>query len=417
MSHLKVIFPGEERLMNQKNISMPSQLSGLLDFVRWVAALLVVLQHVRYLWCVEYTNVQNKTLLIKFFYFITGFGSEAVLVFFVLSGYLVGGGALRKWREGKYSSRDYLISRFSRIYTVLLPALIFGGLLDWIGLQYFNASEIYTNSPSLHTKLLDFYISNNLGWEIFFGNLAHLQGMLTSHFGSNGPLWSLAYEWWYYCLFGLILEVLNRKSSELIFWFLVAVLLLAIAVLPTNLLLYMVIWGFGVWVAMLDPVRLKFPLYVGGSIFILVLIGSRISHIALDGSVTNILGSMLIRCVRDLSLAAGFSLLILSLQSQSLYSIRTLMFHKLMADFSFTIYLMHVPLLVFMTAMLNSEFDVQFFAQPTAQALLLSTVILLMIYGMLFLFSRVTEKNTPHVKAYLVKLTARFRQSKQTEIA
>jgi hypothetical protein len=214
-----------------------------------------------------------------------------------------------------------------------------------------------------------------------------------------------------------MLEVLNRKSSGLIFWFLVAVLLLAIAVLPTNLLLYIVIWGFGVWVAMLDPLHLKCPLYVGASVFILVLIGSRISHIALDGSATNILGSMLIRCGRDLSLAAGFSLLILSFQSQSLYSIRTLVFHKLMADFSFTIYLMHVPLLVFITAMLNSEFDVQFFVQPTTQTVLLLTVILLTIYGMLFLFSGGTEKNTPFVKAYLVKLTARFRQSKLSRIA
>jgi peptidoglycan/LPS O-acetylase OafA/YrhL len=110
MTHYKNYLPsGRDVAVLEKN-SIPSQLSGLLDFVRWVAALLVVLQHVRYLWCVEYTNVQNKTLWIKLFYFITGFGSEAVLVFFMLSGYLVGGGALRKWRDGKYSSRDYFIT-------------------------------------------------------------------------------------------------------------------------------------------------------------------------------------------------------------------------------------------------------------------------------------------------------------------
>src|SRR5450830_102204 len=147
--------------MQTKNLSMTPEFSGFLDFVRWLAALLVVLQYVRCLWFAEYANVQNKPLLIKSFYFFTGFGSESVLVFFVLSGFLVGGGALRKWRAGTYSATDYFIGRFSRIYIVLLPALICGGLLDWIGLQYFNSTGIYTNSPSFHTKSLDFYISNN----------------------------------------------------------------------------------------------------------------------------------------------------------------------------------------------------------------------------------------------------------------
>ena len=82
--------------MQAKNTSMSPQFSGFLDFIRWMAALLVVLQHIRYLWFAEYADIQNKTILFKLFYFLTGFGSEAVMVFFVLSGFLVGGGGLKK---------------------------------------------------------------------------------------------------------------------------------------------------------------------------------------------------------------------------------------------------------------------------------------------------------------------------------
>lgn len=73
--------------MQAKNMSMSPEFSGFLDFVRWMAALLVVLQHIRYLWFAEYADIQNKTILFKLFYFLTGFGSEAVMVFFVLSGF------------------------------------------------------------------------------------------------------------------------------------------------------------------------------------------------------------------------------------------------------------------------------------------------------------------------------------------
>jgi len=82
--------------MQTKNLSLSPELPGFLNIVRWVAALLVVLQHIRFLWFAEYANEQNKSSLIKIFYFFTGFGSEAVIVFFVLSGFLVGGGSLTK---------------------------------------------------------------------------------------------------------------------------------------------------------------------------------------------------------------------------------------------------------------------------------------------------------------------------------
>ncbi len=387
--------------MSQKDLSVSPHLSGFLDFVRWLAALLVVLGHIRGLWCAEYANLQNKTFLIKALYFLTGFGPEAVMVFFVLSGYLVGGGALLRWRAGKFRARDYFISRFSRIYTVLLPALVFGGILDWLGLRYFNATEIYTNSPSLHTLLLDFYINKNLGIATFLGNVANLQSILTSHFGSNSPLWSLAWEWWYYCLFGLMLELVVRRSSGLLFWIFASAVLFAFAVLPALLLLYMVIWGVGALAANLDFKRFIISPYAAAALFIFMLIGTRLLRILWDSYMTTLPSSMYTRFWPNLLLAASFSLLIISLRNRPYPILRHLAFHKHMADFSYTIYLMHVPLLVFITAILSSHFGVPFFIPPGPQVLLIMIAILLVIYILLYLFSRIAERFTPNVKALL----------------
>ena len=68
-----------------------------LDFIRWSAAMLVVVAHARHLLFVDYYLLVYKdptflhSISNKLFYFITGLGHEAVVLFFVLSGYLVGG--------------------------------------------------------------------------------------------------------------------------------------------------------------------------------------------------------------------------------------------------------------------------------------------------------------------------------------
>lgn len=380
--------------MQKNNLLVPSQLTGFLDFARWMSALLVVLGHVRGLWCVEFTNLQNKSFLLKVFYFLTGFGPEAVMVFFVLSGYLVGGGALLKWRVGKFSASEYFISRFSRIYTVLLPALVCGGALDWFGFQYFNRADIYTNSSNHQSLMLAFDVNRDLNSATFFGNLANLQGVLTEYFGSNSPLWSLAFEWWYYCLFGLMLELSARKASDISFWVFVAAALFAFGVLPGPLLLYMVIWGVGVLAASIDSKQFKISPSFASVLLILLLMGTRSFHI----------GSLYTRFVPNLLLAVSFSLLIISLRNRSYPMFRQLTFHKFMADFSYTIYLMHVPLLVFITAIISSSFGVPFYVQPTPLVFLIMVGVLLVLYVALYSFAQATERFTPNIKSLMTAL-------------
>ena len=66
-----------------------------LDAIRGLAALLVFWSHVRALFFVPYESVAHRNALIKVLYFFDGFGHSAVMVFFVLSGFLISSSVLR----------------------------------------------------------------------------------------------------------------------------------------------------------------------------------------------------------------------------------------------------------------------------------------------------------------------------------
>ncbi|MES2091144.1 MAG: acyltransferase family protein [Pseudomonadota bacterium] len=183
---------------------MNINLRSFIDASRWLAAFFVVVGHVRHLILIDFKEVEDKALLYKAVYFLTGLGHEAVVVFFVISGFLVGGLTWERWRAHGVKLQPYFSARASRIYTVLVPALLVGLLLDLVGLHWFNKSELYTNSLQYHTISLNSTISAAMDLPTFFGNLFMMQGILTGNLGSNAPLWSLANEWWYYCIFALV---------------------------------------------------------------------------------------------------------------------------------------------------------------------------------------------------------------------
>ena len=87
------------------------------------------------LFFVDYEAIARHNPLTVAAYLVSGLGHQWVIVFFVLSGYLVGGSVLRSVRTGSWSWRAYLLARLSRLYVVLLPALLLGGALDWLGMH------------------------------------------------------------------------------------------------------------------------------------------------------------------------------------------------------------------------------------------------------------------------------------------
>lgn len=78
----------------------------------------------------HYPQVPHHNPLLAAVYLASGLGQQWVIVFFVLSGYLVGGSVLRSMALDRWSWRGYLLNRMTRLYTVRVPALVLGAVLD-----------------------------------------------------------------------------------------------------------------------------------------------------------------------------------------------------------------------------------------------------------------------------------------------
>jgi peptidoglycan/LPS O-acetylase OafA/YrhL len=365
--------------------------STALNCCRWVAALFVVLQHIRHLLLIDYEKLQHKNLFFKAFYFLTGLGTEAVIVFFVISGFLVGGGALKKYFNGRYDAKDYAIHRISRIYTVLIPALLFGCMLDFIGFTYFNQSMIYTNA--VQSPISD-VIANNVTTEFLIGNVLMLQGLFVPVLGSNGPLWSLAFEWWYYCIFWAILGIASSSSMarRLVYG---AFVLASIILLPTKLLLWFLLWLMGVALAWAGSFKLKIHPILGLLVFGGVLVCVRLSYRLVDFPGQE---PLYIAFFRDFAVAIGCFVLLVSLSRIQSFRLGSANFHSTMTDFSYTTYLVHFPMLTVLGAFVHDYFGIRFDQQPTLVGGLYFLALLSAIYLYSYLFAKLTEGNTGRVR-------------------
>lgn len=163
-----------------------------LDWLRFVAAFIVLISHARGFNWVRYSDlpVNHKNWWTPAFFLLTHLGFEAVVVFFVLSGFLVGGKVLERVIHDTFEFREYAIDRISRIYVPLLPALFLSAVVGLVCGLPVTARD-------------------------FFGNLIGLQGIYCRNFADNLPLWSLAYEFWFYLLAGFAALILVRVRVHL----------------------------------------------------------------------------------------------------------------------------------------------------------------------------------------------------------
>lgn len=154
-------------------------MSLYLDLVRFLAALVVFIVH---------ANYHRFTGGLPLLWRLSDLGNEAVMVFFVLSGFVIAFVANTKERKFK----DFMISRFARLYSVVFPALLLTIVLDAAG-WHFGYRELfeqwgYRGQHPLARTLANLFFVNQL----WFLNVRPF---------SNVPFWSIGYEFWYYVLF------------------------------------------------------------------------------------------------------------------------------------------------------------------------------------------------------------------------
>jgi peptidoglycan/LPS O-acetylase OafA/YrhL len=366
--------------------------SAHLDWIRGVSAAAVMVGHVRGLFFLDYPELSRKSPALALFYALTGLGHQAVMVFFVLSGFFISTSVTFALRERRWSWRAYLINRVSRLELVLLPALLLGALWDQIGLHLSSGYALY------HAGLYKFYVpSVALRSTVsgFFGNLFFLQSIRFQVFGSNGPLWSLSYEFWYYILFpALVLAIFSRGSV----FGRVVNLALAIAAaffIGPQISLYFLIWLAGAAVALaprLSALR-KALLFWPAAIFTCGLFAA---SLALSRTHWNFAGSW-----QDFFIGGAFALwlYVLSHISRTEVPLAYSSAARTLAGFSYTLYLIHFPALLLLRAIWNPLGK----WQPDALHLLYGAGLAALMLAFAYLIASFTEAKTDVVRRRLTQ--------------
>ena len=169
--------------------------SVLLDIIRFSAAVAVLFSHL-------------PTFSVRLQHVPEYIGNQAVGVFFVLSGFVI-----RFVSETRLSTLGaYFTDRASRIYSIVLPALLFTIVAEALAQFLRPAGYGHFAHPDAWTHVLPRLLTNVTFTDGFWGIGPPLL--------SNGALWSLPFEVVYYILYGLLRYTRTAR------WFLVPLILL-----------------------------------------------------------------------------------------------------------------------------------------------------------------------------------------------
>ncbi|MBX9605146.1 MAG: acyltransferase family protein [Gammaproteobacteria bacterium] len=319
-------------------------------------------------------------------------GHHAVITFFVLSGMVIA------WvrEHGDSTFRAYAISRVVRIYSVLLPTLALSIPAAYLGARL---------SPGLYAD----YALPREPLEFGLALLSNLlltnanTGVRVSNF-ANTPIWSLCYEFWYYVFFAAV-SFPRRRATRLLLGLGLGLLLGA------KVLLLMPLWFLGVvvqrhwlrreptgalaWALFLLPPALYLLAYFLAwpqrvHEFSLALVGPRLrtlgysQHVLFDSLLALGIAAHFVGANR---LAPRFGALLERFERPI----------RAVAAYTFSLYLLHYPLLHFFAAVLQHD------PRSVASGLLLWGLTL----GSAIAIGAFTEGKRQALKALVTRLLSR----------
>lgn len=130
------------------------------------------------------------------------FAGAAVMAFFALSGFFIHKSLAKGTQDGRFDTKNYAISRVNRI----VPTFLFALFVTWAcwaiaPLVFQSGTRAYV-TPTVREAI---------SLEGFARTAFFLNGLLGPTVSANGPLWSLAYEVWFYIGAALLFLGLTGK--------------------------------------------------------------------------------------------------------------------------------------------------------------------------------------------------------------
>jgi peptidoglycan/LPS O-acetylase OafA/YrhL len=321
----------------QSQLDSTTGCSLLISLMRGLAALQVAAAHLRAEMFPGLRDIVSPPIYYQALAFATGFAHQAVVVFFLISGWLVGGSLLNKLERAHTSTGAaadgtspwlaYAIDRLTRLWTVLVPALC---LMLLVGVL----TEVVDPSSA------DAATGNEYSATAFIGNLAGLQTIVVKNFGGNYALWSLANETWYYIQFPLLL-IMFASRSRMRQAGAAALLLVLGTSLPLPITLYFALWLLG---AAFSRVRIQCG--TGARVVLIAMAAACSVYFRLRGSNDDLNPESFVQdLVYSLPLLVFLSSLQAPLATRSPRMRIVARVAHTLSELSFTLYVTHIPVI------------------------------------------------------------------------
>lgn len=362
-------------------------LSTVLDHARWLAAFLVLLGHLRLHTIGSYDSdvAGAGSPLVRAFFFVTGLGHEAVIVFFVLSGVLVAGKFVGRPPFSLAEHADYLLDRLTRIWVVAVPALVFSVIV---------ARVAQSTLGDFYSPLSEHCAPGALDLTL---NVLFLHKAFAPILCSNGPYWSIHNEVWYY---GLLPATLLIFTAPML-WLRGAMLALVVVAVGAlllfdpwdekNTLAYLPVWLAGAVVA--TGWRWRLPPGLALTLVLLALLiarGAEALPLLINDYLIGLALLALLLAVKGGRLKAWWLTPGLVRSGQRL------------AGFSYSLYLTHAPVIYLLTTLLERRFGVALpIRQVSAAALGLMLLEGTIALAVAWLFYLAFERHTGALRALI----------------
>ena len=349
----------------------------------------MVVHHVRSHFFVAWSHLPSHSVWYAAFTVMTDIGHQAVIVFFVISGYLVGGSVQRELEAGRFQVKAYSAHRIARVYAALPAALLVGATLDVLGSRVFD----YAAARSLATP------QPELSWTVALINLVNCQEIIGPVLGTNSALWSLSYEVWFYVLFGAIAVIVDQRRS-----YRCRTIGVGLSLAVAWFVGLMGLSYFAVWLVGAALCRMRRPLIpsVRAAAVVLLVIFFSASPMAYRWPLESV------EIMVDLVLAVAFGNLILAVgaaaEERPSPVERCAHLNKRLAAFSYSMYLTHVPMLALLAAVTHPSGEPRggfLVPDPRGVASMFGLVAMSCLYGCGFAW--LTERHTPTLRGWLEK--------------
>jgi peptidoglycan/LPS O-acetylase OafA/YrhL len=326
-------------------VKIDPQTSNLMDGLRGMSAIVVASVHSFQVFVLPYFGLGSRSHILT-----SLLATHAVTVFFIVSGFMINVSTRRhRNADGSFRSAAFAQARILRIYPPLIAAILLT-ISVYLAIQLLGLHG--RESFRLGDELFVARERAIIEWSAIPSTFFLLYGAIPSApppLNMDGPLWTLSYEWWFYILIFLWERLRNGVSFSTLF---PLAAISAILVFGRNgLFLWLfLIWLSGFWLG---------RIYGNGQVFtgsfwprtFLIAAGALISMAVMGRGhlISDLLNPFDTPSAQKVMVAVGILLMLaisilIRRSSSSVWSIPRSI--SGLADFSYTLYIIHYPLLL-----------------------------------------------------------------------